>query len=75
MSMQTERRTESERVLRRVASWECGFLLEGLGEPGRRSSGGYAEPGLGERGVVLVHEGRGAEVVVLVELVERPTLR
>jgi hypothetical protein len=46
-----------------------------MGEPGRRSPGGDVEPGLGERGVAVVHQGRGAEVVVLVELVDRPTLR
>jgi len=47
----------------------------GLGRVGEEVAGGDAEPGLGEPGVVLVHEGRGDEVVVLIELVERPTLR
>jgi len=46
-----------------------------LGEPGRRSPAEDAEPGPDEPGVALVHEGRGDEVVVLVELVDRPTLR
>jgi hypothetical protein len=41
-----------------------------VGGAGDEVAGGDAEPGLGERGVVLVHEGRGGEDVVLVELVE-----
>jgi hypothetical protein len=41
-----------------------------VGGAGEEVAGGDAGPGLGERGVVLVHEGRGDEVVVLVELVE-----
>jgi hypothetical protein len=47
----------------------------GVGRAGEEVAGRDAEPGLGERGVAVVWEGRGAEVVVLVELVERPTLR
>jgi hypothetical protein len=47
----------------------------GLGSAGEEVAGGDAGPGPGEPGVVLVHEGRGDEVVVLVEPVERPTLR
>jgi hypothetical protein len=47
----------------------------GLGSAGEEVAGGDAGPGPGELGVVLVHEGRGDEVVVLVEPVERPTLR
>jgi hypothetical protein len=47
----------------------------GAGRVGEEVAGRDAEPGLDERGLVLVHEGRGAEVVVLVDLVERATLR
>jgi hypothetical protein len=45
------------------------LLPEGWGA-GEEVAGGDSEPGLGERGVLLVHEGRGEEVVVLVELIE-----
>jgi hypothetical protein len=47
----------------------------GVGRAGEEVAGRDAEPGLGERGVVLVHESRGAEVVVLIDLLERPTPR
>jgi hypothetical protein len=47
----------------------------GVWRAGEEVAGRDAEPGLGERRVVLIHDGRGDEVVVLVELVERPTLR
>jgi hypothetical protein len=49
--------------------------MEGMGGAGEEVAGRDAEPGLGERGVVLIHDGRGEEVAVFVELVERPTLR
>jgi hypothetical protein len=48
--------------------------MEGLAEPGEEAAGGDAEPGPVEPGVVLLHKGRGDEVVVLVELAQRPTL-
>jgi hypothetical protein len=73
--MQTERRTDSERVSRRNRKLRMRLPTGGVGRAGEEVAGRDAEPGLVERGVVLIHDGRGAEVVVLVELVERPTLR
>ena len=72
--MQTERHTDSERVSRQSQA-ETAAFYGGVGRAGEKVAGGAAEPGLGERGVLLLHDGRGAEVPVLVELVERPTLR
>jgi hypothetical protein len=75
MSMQTERRTDSERVSRPIRKLIMRLPTGGVGRAGEEVAGGDTEPGLGERDVVLVLEGRGDEVVVLVERVERPTLR
>ena len=66
-SLETERGTHSERASRLIARWELCFYWRGVGEPGKRSPAGDADPGLGERGVGM---GRGNEVVVLVELDE-----